>query len=68
LLLLLKHDPEGGGDRYLIKAMGRVRGQLSIDRILDLLSPTPDRLAVHWRDRCRERMVRGDEIPDVSMN
>jgi hypothetical protein len=58
VVLLLKHDPKGGADRYLINDMGENEGPVvddCPDRILDQLSPTEDHFATHWRERCREQ-------------
>jgi hypothetical protein len=58
VVLLLKHDPKGGSDRYLINDMGENEGPVvdyCPDRILDQLSPNEDHLATHWRERCREQ-------------
>jgi hypothetical protein len=71
IVLLLKHDPEGGADRYLVKDMAESDGPVvdyCPDRILDQLSPTEDHLAMHWRDRCLERVARNDGMPQFSMN
>ncbi|MDB5616477.1 hypothetical protein [Tardiphaga sp.] len=71
VVLLLKHDPEGGADRYLVKGMEESEGQVvdfCPDKILDQLLPTEDHLATHWRDRCRARLARNDLMPQFSMN
>ncbi|MGM5019111.1 hypothetical protein [Tardiphaga sp. 367_B4_N1_1] len=71
VVLLLKHDPEGGADRYLINDMGENEGPVvdyCPDRILDQLSLTEDHLASHWRDRCRERIASNVAMPQFSMN
>jgi hypothetical protein len=70
IVLLLKHDLEGGADRYLINDVGENEGPVvdyCPDRILDQLSPTENHLAMHWRDRCRERVARNDGM-QLSMN
>ncbi|WP_445487880.1 hypothetical protein [Rhodopseudomonas sp. RCAM05734] len=71
VVLLLKHDPEGGSDSYLINDMGENEGPV-VDfcpiRILDQLSPTEDQLAIHWRDRCREQALRQSGRSAFSLN
>ncbi|MDB5633375.1 MAG: hypothetical protein JWR49_2230 [Tardiphaga sp.] len=60
VVLLLKHDREGGADRYLINDVGECEGPVvdyCPERILDQLSPTEDHLAIHWRERCREQAL-----------
>jgi hypothetical protein len=70
VVLLLKHDPEGGADCYLVTDIAENEGPVvdyCPDRILDQFSPTEDHLA-SWRDRCRERVARNDGTPQCSMN
>ncbi|MGM4998297.1 hypothetical protein AB8A05_06135 [Tardiphaga sp. 538_B7_N1_4] len=58
VVLMLQHDPEAGPDRYRLKDMAEEEGPVldfCPERILDLLSPTDDVLASHWRERCRDQ-------------
>jgi hypothetical protein len=71
VVLLLKHDPDNGADRYLLKHMAESEGPIvdyCPDRILDQLSPTEDHLAKHWRERCREQAARISGRSAFSMN
>lgn len=69
VVLMLKHDPEGGADGYRIKEMTEDEGPV-VDfcplRILDQLSPTENHFAEHWRDRCRQRITENDGTPQFS--
>lgn len=71
VVLLIRHDPEAGSDRYRIKDMTEVEGPIvdyCPERILDQLSPTDDILAAHWRDRCRERAAEIGRTSAFTMN
>lgn len=69
VVLMLKHDPEGGPDGYRIKEMTEDEGSV-VDlcpvRILDQLSPTENRFAEHWRGRCRQRVSENEAMPQFS--
>lgn len=71
VVILLKHDPDSGADRYLIKDMAESEGPIvdfCPERILDQLKPTEDHLANHWRKRCRERVGRQSGRSAFSLN
>lgn len=58
VVLMVQHDPEAGADSYRLKDMVEEEGPVldfCPERILDLLSPTDDVLASHWRERCRNQ-------------
>lgn len=70
VVLMLKHDPERGADGYRIKDIDEDEGPVvdfCPDRILDLLSPTENPFATHWRDRCRQRLTGTDGVPRFSV-
>ncbi|OYU90488.1 MAG: hypothetical protein CFE29_06395 [Bradyrhizobiaceae bacterium PARB1] len=58
VVLMVQHDPKAGADSYRLKDMAEEEGPVldfCPERILDLLSPTDDVLALHWRERCRDQ-------------
>jgi hypothetical protein len=71
VVLMLQHDPEAGPESYRLKAMVEEEGPVldfCPERILDLLSPTEDVLASHWRERCREQAAEILRNPAFAMN
>ncbi|MGM4905901.1 hypothetical protein AB8B21_07530 [Tardiphaga sp. 866_E4_N2_1] len=71
VVLLIRHDPEGGPDRYRVKDVAESEGPVvdfCPERILDQLTPTEDHLANHWRERCRERVGLQSGRPAFSLN
>lgn len=71
VVLMLQHDPEAGPDRYRLKDMAEEEGpvlDLCPERILDLLSPTDDVLASHWRERCRDQAAETSWNSAFAMN
>ncbi|MBN9598775.1 MAG: hypothetical protein J0G28_03740 [Afipia sp.] len=71
-IVLVQPKPQEGTKAYLVSAIAEDEGPYASfcpQRILDLLSPTDNELALDWRERCRERLSdQMDEAPSSSMN
>jgi hypothetical protein len=62
-IVVVRPRPEKGANAYLVSAIAEDEGPYASfcpGRILDMLSPTDNELALDWRERCRERLI--DEI------
>lgn len=62
-VVVVRPKPEDGANAYLVSAIAEDEGPYASfcpERILDLLSPTDNELALDWRERCREQLI--DEI------
>lgn len=60
-VLLVMPKPASGENMYELSGILEDEGPVSDfcpQRILDLLSPTENKEAMHWRDRCRHRLLR----------
>ncbi len=71
VVLLVQHDPKAGADHYRVRDITESEGPVvdfCPERILDLLTPTQDHLAIHWRERCRERIGEEAARPAFSLN
>lgn len=60
-VFLVMPDSGSGANWYEIRGMSEIDGPVADfcpQRILDLLSPTENNEALHWRERCRHRLSR----------
>lgn len=71
-IVVVRPRPEEGANACLVSAIAEDEGPFASfcpQRILDLLSPTNNELALDWRDRCRERLSdQMSEAPSPSMH
>lgn len=59
-IIIVRPRPEDGDHSYLVMAVPEDEGPIANfcpERILDLLTPTDNELALDWRERCRERLI-----------
>ncbi len=59
VIVVVRPKPEAGTDFYQIDALADTDGPYANfcpERILDILTPTDDRMALEWRERCRQRL------------
>jgi hypothetical protein len=60
-VLLVMPKPASGENMNELRGIYKDEGPVSDfcpQRILDLLSPTENKEAIYWRERCRHRLVR----------
>lgn len=61
-IVVVRPKPEEGVNAYLVSAIAEDEGPYASfcpGRILDMLSPTDNELALDWRERCQARLLRG---------
>lgn len=66
VVVLLKHDPRHGPNRYKFRDISECAGPYASfcpARILDLLSATDNELALSWRQRCRDQLKAKQDMP-----
>jgi hypothetical protein len=72
VIVVVRPKPDAGADFYQVDALPETEGPYADfcpERILDMLSPTDNPIAMDWRDRCRDRLSSEmGEAPSPSMN
>ncbi|CAM5390418.1 hypothetical protein AFEL58S_01866 [Afipia felis] len=69
-IVVVRPRPEEGASAYLVSAIAEGEGPYASfcpGRILDMLSPTDNELALDWRERCQARLLRGSLHPTFSL-
>jgi len=71
-IVVVRPRPEEGANAFLVSAIAEDEGPYASfcpQRILDVLSPTDNELALDWRERCMERLTEEmGEPPSPSIN